>query len=361
MDTPFTKHRSFCGKTRLAIAPAARVRTRALPDHRGTLLLWFLLGLLFLLGQGCAALGIGLLGSAATTVTKTGVSYGLDSRAQKTFSAPMGQVKTSLMVALSTMAFPVQTEEKTGEGERVVAQVDGREVEASLEAVTPKATKLLVVVREGWFWRDRATAEEIVDQTGRGVEEYVVAERARARALAMANPQPSAPEALRAAPAADLRGATRWPNAPANGNGASPAAGPGRQPQPVAMAMSMYAVDEQSAPAPPPDGSAGTWLDATAAVQPAVASLPPGPPKVDDGESRFRVLRPVRLRECPEPSCAWAARVKKGDVVIRLRERDQWWRVWVAGTDAVGWVPATEVALQGWVESSHRASPAAAR
>ncbi len=131
--------------------------------------------LVFVLSQGCAVVGVALLGSAASTATKTGVSYTLDSKAQKTFTAPADQVKASLLLALRDMAFPIESEQKVDDGEWIVAVANGREVQVELEAVTPKATKLRVVVRQGWFWKDRATAEEIIEQTARGVEGSVLA------------------------------------------------------------------------------------------------------------------------------------------------------------------------------------------
>lgn len=132
-----------------------------------------------LLSQGCLAAGVALLGMAVSTATKTGVSYTMDSRAQKTFTAPVGLVKAGLLVALQELEFPIASQEEVDEGERIVAKANDREVEIDLEVVTPRATKLRVVVHQGWFWKDRATAEEIIEQTGRGVEEAVMVARPR--------------------------------------------------------------------------------------------------------------------------------------------------------------------------------------
>ena len=176
MEYRFNKRRSYSGRGRMAVRQRAASAVRVVPITASPFVraihLLLLLGLVLLifLSQGCALLAPTLLGAAASTATKTGVSYSLDSRAQKTFTAPIPEVKASLVAALEEMGFPIETDEKTDEGHRVVAKVDGREVEVELEAVTPKATKIRVVVREGWFWKDRATAEEIVEQAGRGVE-----------------------------------------------------------------------------------------------------------------------------------------------------------------------------------------------
>ncbi|MGH2625517.1 MAG: hypothetical protein ACRDHY_02565, partial [Anaerolineales bacterium] len=77
--------------------------------------------LICVFGQGCAAVGIALLGAAAGTATKAGVTYHMENKAQRTFTAPMGQVKTSLLAALSELAFPIETEERIEGGERIIA------------------------------------------------------------------------------------------------------------------------------------------------------------------------------------------------------------------------------------------------
>src|SRR3989304_757868 len=68
-----------------------------------------------LLSQGCRAAGVALLGMAVSTATKTGVSYTMDSRAQKTFTAPVGLVKAGLLVALQELEFPIASQEAGGE------------------------------------------------------------------------------------------------------------------------------------------------------------------------------------------------------------------------------------------------------
>lgn len=135
--------------------------------------------LAFAASQGCtAAMGVTLLGTAAATATKTGISYTFDSRAQKTFAAPVSPVRQNILVALEEMAFRLESHENEGDRERILAKAEGREVEVELEAITPRATRVRVLVHEGLFWKDRATAEEIIEQAGRGVEAAVVAARA---------------------------------------------------------------------------------------------------------------------------------------------------------------------------------------
>ena len=326
------------------------------------------IALAFLLSQGCAAMGVTLLGAAATTATKTGVSYTIDSKAHKTFTAPLGQVKASLLAALGEMAFPVETDEKTEDGQRVVARVDGREVEVELEPVTPKATKVIVIVRQGWFWKDRATAEELIEQTARGVDAVVLAARvAAAGATTAAHKMPAEGE-LRPAALLDPWDPQRWrdsftaPSAPlpvveklpAQRTKPEPAVLPVSQvaPPPVALGGGRPAAPEAS---PVPEVRV-----ALATATPS-GSRPNAAKKTDGSDNRWRVIRTLRLRACPGTACSLGGTLKRGDVVVRLREKDQWWRVWLGGTDLVGWVPAEELAPQRWWDPPKRPMAVSAR
>jgi len=133
--------------------------------------------------------------SAAGTAAKTGISYTLEGRAHKTFAAPVDPVRQNVLAALEDMAFLVESNEKGDRGERILAKGETREVEVTLEAITPMATKVRVIVNEGAFWKDRATAEEIIEQAGRGVDVVVTAARAaRGRELATARRTPDGGE-----------------------------------------------------------------------------------------------------------------------------------------------------------------------
>ncbi len=317
------------------------------------------IALLCVFGQGCAAVGVALLGTAASTATKTGVSYTLDNRAHKTFTAPMGQVKASLLAALREMAFPIETDESTEEGERIVARVEGREVEAELEPITLKTTKVKVIVREGWFWKDRATAEELIEQTSRDVDATILAARGGGRILPTTFPKPGPARGAEARPvpaALDVWDPQRWREgfqaaptfAAANAQKAqSPADSQGAGPVGPPVALSMIAVGDGQAPrVDQPRPPAG----APQPVPPPPARTSVQAPGTGDGgeDNRWRVLRDIRLYQCPDAACPPAAPLKKGMTVARLWDKGQWWRVRVTGSDAVGWVLAKDVAPQSW-------------
>ncbi len=384
---------------------AAAVRVVPVTASRAsrTIQLLLLLGLtlLLFLSQGCAAAGITLLGMAAGTATKTGISYTLDSRAQKTFTASEAEVKASLLAALGAMALPIVTDEKTEDGQRIVARVENREVEIDLEAVTSKATKIRVVVHEGWLWKDRATAEEIIEQTSRGVDGTVLAARAAAAGLKVTATLPKTPASgasvAGATPASlDPWDAQRWrdgfqksqppavaPAAPIPVAAQGPVAAVAKTPSipratspppangstsPVGVAFPLIAVGGGATQPPDPPGTP-EHPSPPARLAAVDAGSNPRAQRQDAGGAdkvfeRWRVLRTMPLRPCPHTACVRGPTVKKGDVVLRLRERGQWWRVWVAGTEVVGWISADDLApmpRSPGVNDAAAASPRPAR
>lgn len=125
------------------------------------------LATLFLLGflNGCAAVGLTLFGVGAGVTTGTAVSYTLDGIAYRTFTAPLPQVRTAALTALNNMGIRVSDKLKTDAGEMIKATGTDREIEIELEVVSPKTTRIRTVAKQGWFFKDRATATEIIVQT----------------------------------------------------------------------------------------------------------------------------------------------------------------------------------------------------
>jgi len=119
--------------------------------------------------QGCAAVGLTALGSGAGVAGGTGTSYTLDSVAYRTFSTPVDDMRRATLSALKRMAITVQTDDATAEGRHLVALAADRTIDIELERLTSRLTRMRVNARRGWFFRDRATAGEIVAQTERSV------------------------------------------------------------------------------------------------------------------------------------------------------------------------------------------------
>lgn len=121
---------------------------------------------LFLL-SGCAAVGLTLFGVGAGVATGTSVSYTLDGIAYRTFTATLPQVETATRTALDRMGIKVEATSKTEQGRALLATGNDREIEIEFEMVSSKTTRIRTVAKQGIFFKDRATAAEIIMQTER--------------------------------------------------------------------------------------------------------------------------------------------------------------------------------------------------
>jgi hypothetical protein len=126
--------------------------------------------------NGCAALPVAALGAglfnagasaamrAGTEITRGGVVY-------KTFTLPLDELRTAVGNTLAQMELAVVNDHVEQDGDRfIVARARDREIEVTLEPVTRTVTRVRLVVSEGHFGRDRATAAEIMAQTEKTVE-----------------------------------------------------------------------------------------------------------------------------------------------------------------------------------------------
>lgn len=120
---------------------------------------------LALVANGCAAVGLTLFGVAAGTATGTSVGYTLDGIAYRTFTASLPQVETATRTALDRMGIKVDSTANTDQGRAIRATSNDREIEIELEKVSPKTTRIRTVAKQGIFFKDRATAGEIIFQT----------------------------------------------------------------------------------------------------------------------------------------------------------------------------------------------------
>lgn len=126
------------------------------------------LGLFFFFSlSGCAAVGMTLFGVGAGVATGTSVSYTLDGIAYRTFTAPISQVEEATRTALDRMGIKIQATSKTEQGKAIKAMSNDREIEIELEMVSAKTTRIRTVAKQGIFFKDRATATEIIMQTER--------------------------------------------------------------------------------------------------------------------------------------------------------------------------------------------------
>lgn len=132
--------------------------------HQG-LLQTFLVSSFFAFTSGCAAVGLTLIGVGAGVTSGTAVSYTLDGIAYRTFTVPLPKVETATLTALDRMGIKVEAKEKTEQGRLIKASGVDRQIEVEFEAISSKTTRIRTVAKQGVFFKDRATATEIILQT----------------------------------------------------------------------------------------------------------------------------------------------------------------------------------------------------
>ena len=115
--------------------------------------------------SGCAAVGLTLFGVGAGVTTGTSVAYTLDGIAYRTFTASLPQVENATRTALGHMGITIEATSKIEQGKAIRAVSNDREIEIELEMVSPKTTRIRTVAKQGIFFKDRATATEIIIQT----------------------------------------------------------------------------------------------------------------------------------------------------------------------------------------------------
>ena len=129
---------------------------------------FLLIGLTVLNLNGCVApVALTLLGVGAGVTTGTAVSYTMDGIAYRTFTASLPQVERATLTALNDMGMAIEGSQKTDEGKAIKAKGLDRQIEIELQAISSKTTRIRTVAKDGVFFKDRATATEIILQTER--------------------------------------------------------------------------------------------------------------------------------------------------------------------------------------------------
>lgn len=103
----------------------------------------------------------GIGGSTAVQHTLGGITY-------RTFTVPAASVKSASLGALNRMGLKYTGSTKGEHGaELLQATATDREIEITLEPLSPSSTRMKVVARNGGIFYDSATATEIILQTER--------------------------------------------------------------------------------------------------------------------------------------------------------------------------------------------------
>jgi hypothetical protein len=111
----------------------------------------------------CEPLAITSFGVGASTA----VSHSLNGITYRTFTASERQVKVASIGALNRMGIKLDGAEKGPDGEVLRARATDREIEITLEQISPNSTRMRVIARNGGIFYDSATATEIILQTER--------------------------------------------------------------------------------------------------------------------------------------------------------------------------------------------------
>lgn len=131
---------------------------------------------LALMASGCVAaaalpaLGLSAMGDVAGAGAKAGIDYSIGGTAYRTFSAPLDDVRCAVLQSFSDLEIDIAEDETPDDDSvKISAEAFRRKITVQLEAVTPALTRLKMVVRRGWFGRDRATATELIEQAARAL------------------------------------------------------------------------------------------------------------------------------------------------------------------------------------------------
>lgn len=113
---------------------------------------------LFIFLSGCTAV--------ALTGAGVGVSYSLTNVAYRSFSSPVDQVHSATIAALKKMGITITDDSESEAGRTITAETSELNIVINLERITSKTTQVKVDARKNVFLKDKATAAEIIYQTG---------------------------------------------------------------------------------------------------------------------------------------------------------------------------------------------------
>ena len=141
---------------------------------------WVLTAALCLSLCACApATGIAIMSSSAGAATGAGIERTLGGRAHKTFIEPIGDVETAAREVIERMSLKLEKIEDNDDGRTFEARAESREIEISLERLTPTTTRLSArAKRRNALFPDDATATEIILQIAKALEDSKMTERA---------------------------------------------------------------------------------------------------------------------------------------------------------------------------------------
>lgn len=134
--------------------------------------------------QGCALGGLGLMLAATGTglAAGAGVDHTLSGITYKTFSVSRNQLRYATLKTLHRMDMKVIKDKREKEVHLIEAKALDREIEIELERLTRRTTRMRVVAHQGQiFFKDAATATEIIVQTAATLDRQLAKQSSRRR------------------------------------------------------------------------------------------------------------------------------------------------------------------------------------
>jgi hypothetical protein len=138
----------------------------------------FLLSICLFGLAGCEPLALSLLGAGAGTALR----YNFDGIAYRTFTAPATDVKHAALEALERMGIAFDSFDRFEHGELIYARAENRLIEIEIEPISARAARMRIAAKNGGWFYDTATANEIVAQTERSLAEAAAGGSAPAKA-----------------------------------------------------------------------------------------------------------------------------------------------------------------------------------
>ena len=120
--------------------------------------------------NGCA-LALGALASTAGSGAGLGIQHNINGIVSKTYTASMPELRSAMLSTLDRMSVGVNEDKQTGEGWLITGKAQDREISLRLQELTPTTTRARVSVDNDAVFKDSATAEEILAQTTRALDE----------------------------------------------------------------------------------------------------------------------------------------------------------------------------------------------
>jgi hypothetical protein len=116
--------------------------------------------------QGCAAPGIPRPLTSGGVATH-GVEHSAGGVASRTFNTPMEQLRRATLTTFKRMDLALKSDDAKDERRELVATSGDRTIHVELERITARTTRMRITAKQGWLWRDRAAAGEIIARTER--------------------------------------------------------------------------------------------------------------------------------------------------------------------------------------------------